>query len=199
MPEQLRQNRTYILMFILNLAVLIGVIYLLRRPEPRVIAITTPAPYATATVALIQVQVNGAVLQPGVYKLPATSRVSSALESAGGARPDADLNAVNLARKLNDGEAVVVPTRKVVAPTFTVSSAASPSPLAARAPHDPVNLNTATVEELDKLPGIGPALAQRIVDYRNQNGPFKKVEEVKNVKGIGDALFDELKDLITVE
>ncbi len=199
MPEQLRPYRLYMLMFVLNLAVLIGVIYLLRRPEPRVIAITTPAPRATATVALIQVQVNGAVLQPGVYKLPSTSRVSNALDTAGGPRPEADLAKLNLARKLNDGELISVPTR---APTRQATAAASePSPRVSTGttPQAKVNLNTATVEELDKLPGIGPALAQRIVDYRNQKGSFKKIEEVKNVKGIGDSLFNDIQDLVTVE
>ncbi len=197
MPEQLRQYRLYLLMFVLNIAVLIGVIYLLRRPEPRVITITTPAPRVTATVAQIQVQVSGAVIQPGVYKLPSTARISNALDSAGGARPDADLNALNLARKLNDGEAIVIPTRKAPAPASTAASTSSPGLPGATARPGKINLNVATVEQLDTLPGIGPALAQRIVDYRNQNGPFKKIEEVKNVKGIGDSLFDGIKGLIT--
>ncbi len=147
----------------------------------------------------ILVQISGAVVQPGVYKLPSTARISNALDSAGGARPEADLNALNLARKLNDGEAIVIPTRKAPAAASTAVSTSSPGSPGATARPGKINLNVATVEQLDTLPGIGPALAQRIVDYRNQNGPFKKIEEVKNVKGIGDSLFDGIKTLITTD
>jgi competence protein ComEA len=199
MAEQLKQYRLYILMFALNLAVLIGVIYLLRRPEPRVITITTPAPGATPTVTQIQVQVSGAVLQPGVYTLPSGSRLSDALDNAGGARPDADLAQLNLARRLNDGEEVRVPARVITAEATTAApTVAERMPVATRS-SGKVNINTATLAELDALPGIGPTLAQRIVDYRAQNGPFKTSEDIKNVKGIGDVLFEGLKDLIRAD
>jgi competence protein ComEA len=199
MVEQLRQHRPYILMFLLNLAVLIGVIFLLRLPEPRVINITTPAPPLTPLESHIQVQVSGAIVQPGVYTLTLGSRVSNALEAAGGARPDADLGQLNLALKLNDGDTIVVPARDAtteseILATATIAGAAPP-----KTPPSKININTASIEELDTLPRIGKALAQRIVDYRANQGPFKGIEDIKNVKGIGDALFENLKDLITVE
>lgn len=192
MDDRLRQYRPYLLMFALNLAVLIGVIYVLRRPEPRVITVSTPPSRTTPTEESIQVQVRGAVNQPGVYTLDAGSRVSALLDSAGGARPEADLDQLNLARKLQDGEEVIVPVRATAPPD-------SAGPSATKTPGGPININTATVEQLDILPHIGAVLAQRIVDYRAQNGPFKKIEDIKNVKGIGDAMFDEFKALITVQ
>jgi competence protein ComEA len=199
MVERLRQHRLYILMFSLNLAVLIGVIYLLRLPEPRVITITTPAPRANSQGAQIQVQVAGAITQPGVYTLTLGSRVSDALDAAGGARPDANLDEINLALRLNDGDAIEVPTR---AAAVELSMPVTPTPSGvsgAMTPRLKIDINTATVEQLDTLPRIGPALAQRIVDYRTQQGPFKKIEDIKNVKGIGDAVFEDLKDLIAVK
>jgi len=194
---QLRTYRPYILMFILNLAVLAGVIYLLRRPEPRVITLTTPTALATPTMGLIEVQVSGAVLQPGVYKLPAGTRVSEALDNAGGARPDADLSLLNLARKLNDGEEIRVPVRTGTPAPLTVAP-----PPATRAPAGTpdarINLNSATLEQLESLPHITPVLAQRIVDYRLQHGSFKTIQALRQVQGF-DALFDELKPLIKVD
>jgi competence protein ComEA len=199
MVEQLRQHRPYVLMLFLNLAVLIGVIFLLRHPEPRVINISTPAPHLTPLETRIQVQVSGAIVQPGVYSLTLGSRVSDALEAAGGARPDADLARLNLALKLSDGDAIAVPARVAT----TESNVTLTTPIAgvppAATPHLKININTATVEELDTLPRIGIVLAQRIVDYRAEHGAFKAIEDIKNVKGIGDGLFQDFKELITVE
>jgi competence protein ComEA len=201
MLEQIRQYRLYIIMAVLNIAVLVGVIYLLRRDEPRSIAIVTPAPRATATPQIIKVQVNGAVNQPGVYELTLGARLSDALERAGGARPEADLSQLNLARRLNDGEAITVPARAAASdsPTTVVVTTATAAPSARTTASPKVNINTASLEELQTLPRIGATLAQRIIDYRNANGPFKNIEEIKNVKGIGDALFTGIKDLITIQ
>jgi competence protein ComEA len=199
MVEQLRQYRLYILMFALNLAVLIGVIYLLRRPEPRVITVSTPALRVATTEALIQVQVRGAISQPGVYKLSPGSRVSDALDAAGGARPDADLDQINLAFRLSEGDDILVPARATVIESPAVVTPRSVSPPAAKTSDSMININTATVERLDTLPRIGPVLAQRIVDYRTQMGPFKRIEDIKNVNGIGDAVFEDIKALITVQ
>ena len=199
MVDHLRRHRSYILMFVLNVAVLLGVIYLLRPPEPRVIAITTPSPRVTPTGAQIQVQVTGAIVSPGVYTLTLGSRVADVLDAAGGARPDANLDELNLARKLNDGDGIDVPTRTAgiksfagLAPTFPVESSAVPS-------HLKIDINAATAAQLDTLPHIGTVLAQRIIDYRSSQGPFKKIEDIKNVTGIGDAVFEDLKDLIIVK
>jgi competence protein ComEA len=139
--------------------------------------------------AVVVVAVSGLVHKPGLVRLPAGSRVADAIDAAGGALPGTDLSMLNLARKVADGELIVV------------GLAASAMP-AASAPGGggtgPVNLNTATTEQLQTLPGVGPVLAQRIIDYREQNGGFHTVEDLRKVTGIGDARFNELKSRVTV-
>jgi competence protein ComEA len=162
------------------------------RPQPEPVPVTggSAAPSASGgTVApsgTIVVAVQGKVAHPGLYRLPAGSRVADALEAAGGALPGVDLSYVNLARKLADGELILV--------------GATPPPDSgpAAAPGGKLDLNLATVTQLEALPGIGPALAQRIVDYRNQHGGFHSVDELRKVGGIGDAKFAQIKDLVTV-
>jgi competence protein ComEA len=155
------------------------------------------------------VDVCGAVARPGVYHLPAGARVCDLLDAAGGATAQAELAAVNLAAKLTDGQQVAVPKRGQSAPvtgaggsgTGTGGSGAGAGGAAAAGPSAasaPVNLNLATAEQLDALPGVGPSTAQKIIDYRTANGSFRSVEDLKNVSGIGDAKFEALKDLVTV-
>jgi competence protein ComEA len=162
------------------------------------------APSATAA-ATITVYVCGAVARPGVYDLPLGSRVADLVKAAGGAAAKAELSAVNLAAKLADGQQIVVPRKIAVAGAATGASASAPTGAAAPAsgtvagaPQAPVNLNTATLEELDALPGVGPATAQKIIDYRTQNGGFKSIDDLKNVSGIGDVKFAALKDAVTL-
>jgi competence protein ComEA len=146
----------------------------------------------------IQVHVAGAVVRPGVYDLPEDGRVQDAVEAAGGFVAEADKNALNLAARLEDGARLDVPYVAGFIPEeesgFEVVSEGTPSPLFG----DLVNINTASVEELDELPGIGPTIAQRIVEYREANGPFASIEDIVNVSGIGQATYNEIKDLITV-
>lgn len=204
-PDPLKPYRNYLFMFLLNLAIVAGIIYLLRREEPREI-IVTQLPTRSATqaaqkaITAISVTVNGAVNQPGTFKLNSDARLADALERAGGVKPEADLSKLDLTRLLKDGDKIVVPTRATSVPSPNALAPAtaiknSPPPTAA----EKINLNTATLEQLDSLPGIGPALAQRILDYRAQHSSFKSVEELKEVKGIGDALFDEIKDQVTLQ
>ena len=144
----------------------------------------------------------GAVAQPGVYDLEAGARVADLLKRAGGATTKADLSAVNLAAKLSDGQQVVVPKRGAVAAVAASGSAAGSAGTGATGGGSAtaiVNLNTATSDELDALQGVGPATAQKIIDYRTTNGPFKTIEELKNVSGIGDAKFAALKPYVTVQ
>ncbi len=195
MDDSPARYRPYIAMTLLFIIILIGTIYVLRRPEPAVFMITTPTPRATATLALVVVDVRGAVAKPDVYSLPPGSRVQDALVLAGGALDTADTRPLNLARKLNDGEQIYVPAMGEVAPI----PAAGTAPFSRTPFGKLVNINTATAAELDALPGIGATYAQRIVDYRTQNGPFKKIEDIKKVRGIGDALFEQIKNLITVQ
>jgi competence protein ComEA len=132
------------------------------------------------------VDVTGAVRRPGLYHLAGSARIADAIARAGGATPRANLEQVNLAAPLADGEQVVVPRRGAVA-----AGASSGSPAGG-----PVQLSTATAEQLDTLPGIGPVTAQKIVDYRTQHGAFHSVDELDAIPGIGPARLDQLKDLV---
>lgn len=153
----------------------------------------------------VTVHVAGAVQRPGVYRLAAGARVDDALRSAGGARRRADLTAVNLAAKLEDGRQVVVPERAAVpasaaGPSASGSASSGPPDAApaAAASAAPINLNTATLEQLDTLDGVGPGIAQRILDYREQHGGFSRVEEIGEVPGIGAKRLATLTPLLTV-
>jgi competence protein ComEA len=145
-----------------------------------------PAPLpAPALPRRIVVDVVGAVRRPGLERLPQGARVADAIARAGGATARADLNQVNLAAPVADGEQVVVPLRGATA------GATAPG-----APNAPVSLSTATVEQLDALPGIGPVTAQKIVAYRQQHGAFHSVAELDAIPGIGPARIDQLKGLV---
>ena len=137
------------------------------------------------------VQVSGAVRTPGVYSLPAGARLLDAVAAAGGLADDADPAAVNLARVVGDGEQIVVPRVgevpiQPVDPSGGAQGALSPL----------VDLNTATVEQLDTLPRIGPAIAQRIVDWRTENGRFTSVDDLSEISGIGDKTIESLRGLV---
>ena len=154
------------------------------------------SPSASADVL---VHVCGAVRSPGVVRLPAGARVADALDLAGGATSRAELAGVNLAARVADGQQIVVPERG--APSAAGMPAADPAAAAAgiaAAPGGLVNINTASLSELDTLQGVGPSTAQKIIDYRTANGGFTSVEQLKDVPGIGDAKFAALKDSVTV-
>lgn len=147
------------------------------------------------TARQVYVQILGAVRNPGVYALPLGSRVFAAVEAAGGLRPEADDDAVPLAATVTDGGRIVIPVKGAVTTLGSASVPAGPSG-AAGAAAAPISLSTATIEELDGLPGIGPAIAGRIVSYRETNGPFSSVDELEEVPGIGPALLERLRDLV---
>nr|WP_218853269.1 ComEA family DNA-binding protein [Microbacterium immunditiarum] len=140
--------------------------------------------------ASVYVHVAGAVVAPGLYRLDAGARVVDVIAAAGGFVEDADEAAVNLARPLSDGEQLVV--ARVGEQLATVGAGSSP------AGDGRVNLNTASAAELDSLPRIGPAMAQRILDWRDANGRFTSVEDLLAVPGIGDKMLEALRDLVTV-
>ena len=159
------------------------------------------APVQEAQAKEIVVYVAGAVNRPGVVQLAEGARAKDAVDACGGFLPTADTNGVNLAQKLKDGMQVTVPEKMTAAAqsaaTQGVTGGAyvgSSKPL----PEGMVNINTADEKELDKLPGIGPAMAKRIVDYRTENGAFQAPEEIKRVKGIGDAKYEKMKDKIAL-
>jgi competence protein ComEA len=138
------------------------------------------------------VHVVGAVRRPGLYRLADGARVDDALRRAGGATRRADLSLVNLAAPVSDGSQIVVPKRAPLVPSG--SSAASGAGVAPTA--GPVHLNTATVEQLDELPGIGPVTAQKIIDYREQHGAFSSVDDLDAIPGIGPARLEQLRELV---
>lgn len=142
----------------------------------------------------IAVHVSGAVAAPGVYELEEGARVADAVELAGGFLEGAAENALNLARVLNDGEQVVVPTAEEQAAQQTAAEASG----GAAGVGEKVNINTASAEQLDTLPGVGESTAQKIIADREANGPFSSPEDLKRVSGIGDKKYAELADLITV-
>ncbi|MFC8125301.1 helix-hairpin-helix domain-containing protein [Streptomyces sp. NPDC057302] len=149
----------------------------------------------------VVVDVSGKVRSPGILRLPAGSRVADALKAAGGVRPGADTGGLNRARLLIDGEQVVVGAPAApsapsdpVAPAVPGAGAAAGSTGAG--PAAPVGLNTATPEQLDELPGVGPVLAQHIIDYRTEHGGFRSVEELREVNGIGDKRYADLQNLV---
>jgi competence protein ComEA len=149
------------------------------------------------------VYVCGAVRLPGVVRLPAGARVADALKVAGGPTGKAELAAVNLAAPVADGQQIVVPERGeagavTAAPASGSASGGLGAAEAAAGPAALVNINTAPLEELDGLDGVGPSTAQKIIDYRTANGGFKTIDEIKEVPGIGDAKFAAMQDSITV-
>ena len=158
----------------------------------------------TAVATEVVVHVAGAVVSPGVRRLPPGSRVIDAVDAAGGALADADLPRINLAAPLVDGQQVYVPKPGEQPPL--AAGAGVPEPTTGGAAAGPggsvpgalVDLNTATAEQLDTLPGVGPSTAAAIIAHRDQNGPFTSVDQLLDVRGIGEAKLEQLRDLVSV-
>jgi competence protein ComEA len=183
----------------LGVAAVVGVaVWFLRPPAPPV---ETTLPFASSTAAtspttteptVMLVHVAGAVRAPGVIELQSGSRVVDAIDAAGGAVSEADLARLNLASPVTDGQQVYVPRAGEVVPVD------APSPAGVDPASSRVNLNTASADDLDALPGIGPATAQAILDWRVENGAFTTVDDLLEVRGIGEAKLADLRDLVTV-
>ncbi|HZJ69891.1 MAG TPA: ComEA family DNA-binding protein, partial [Planctomycetota bacterium] len=152
-------------------------------PPPAVAAGVTGLPSSRVVVDVV-----GAVRRPGLYRLRQGSRIADAVARAGGATDKADLAQVNLAAPLADGEQVVVPRRGAPAAIGGGSSTGAPA--------GPVQLSTATLEQLDTLPGVGPSTAQKILDYREKHGAFSSVDELDAVPGIGPKRLEQLRELV---
>ncbi len=155
---------------------------------------TKPLDRATAPAGTVVVQVAGAVRQPGVVRLSETDRVEQAIAACGGALPQADLDRVNLAQTVRDGAHILVPEKRPAAAPAGTATPASATPLTAA--DGRISINTADEKALESLPGIGPVMAKRIVDYRTQHGAFQDIGDLKRVRGIGNATFEKLKDRI---
>ncbi len=172
---------------------------------PEVVSRSAPATTAASgPQTVLVVHVVGQVARPGLVRLQSGARVADAIESAGGATRAADLTAMNLARALVDGEQVFVPKPGEQPPAVAGpqvpggSTVGGGSGSAGGSPTGSVNLNTADLDALDSLPGVGPVLAQRIVDWRTEHGRFTSVEELGEVSGIGDKLLSQLRPKVTV-
>lgn len=174
-----------------------------RRPQPVAFEVQSPpataTPRPTVTPEPLVVEVSGAVRAAGVYKLPHGSRVQNAISAAGGLAEDADAGDIHLARELVDGERVLVPARSEAKPALAGQGEPEPAGDARAGAGFPVRINTASVAELEELPGIGPKTAQAIVDYRSTHGSFASVEDILEVKGIGEVTLERIRDLITLD
>lgn len=190
-----------LLVFCSVLSLLVGAVigYFTPRPRSQPITVTTPDPTPTPTLtptpAPLRVYVSGAVQTPDVYLLPPGSLVRDAIWAAGGPAPDADLERINLARELQDQQHIHVPRR---GEEHSVPPPSEGVPVPTMSARPLININTATADELQQLPHVGPALAQRIVAYREMYGPFKTPEDLMQVPGIGEAIFAAIKNYITV-
>jgi competence protein ComEA len=174
------------ILFGLFLAALIWVVA--RNPSGEAV-ILRPVP----TEKPLIVYITGAVPRAGVYALPQGARVQDAISAAGGFLAEAEKSQINLAALLEDGEKLDIPYVEGASPII-----ATPGETVVAVTTDLINLNTASAAELEALPGIGPTTAQKIVDYREQNGPFINAEDIINVSGIGPGTYERIKDLITV-
>jgi competence protein ComEA len=159
--------------------------------EPEAVAAELEPVASPPARPVLVVHVVGEVRRPGLYRLRGGARIADAVHRAGGAARGADLAAVNLAAPLVDGIQILVPSRD--AP----GSAGTGEPSSAGSAGGTVSLSSATVEELDELPGVGPITAQKIVDYRAEHGPFASVDDLDAVPGIGPTRIEQLRDLVT--
>lgn len=166
------------------------------RPVAETIPVSLPS--ATSSDAApngtgeLVVSVAGQVVRPGLVRLPPGARVADAVTAAGGPVPGADLTGLNLARRLTDGEHVVVGPVPMAAGAGAAGAGGSGAAAGAR-----VDLNTATLADLDALPGVGPVTAQRILDWREQHGRFTSIDQLREIEGIGETRFARLRDLVT--
>lgn len=171
--------------------------------DPSLTTATTSSTSTTTPAVDIVVHVAGHVALAGVYTLPAGARVVDAVNEAGGATASAQPDAINLAQPLRDGDRVYVPgvddaTGVPAGVTSSAAAAGATSAATAAEPSGPVDLNSATVEQFDGLPGVGPSTAAAIVAHRDQNGPFASVDDLDAVRGIGPSKLEALRDLVTV-
>ncbi|WP_051324625.1 ComEA family DNA-binding protein [Candidatus Solirubrobacter pratensis] len=158
------------------------------------VATIAAAPEEQGVGGRLVIDVAGAVRKPGVYRMAQGDRVEDALKEAGGATAHADLSQLNRAAKLEDGRQILVPRRAPRGrPAAAAATAAAPS-----TPAQPVNLNTATLEQLDTLDGVGPATAQKIIDFRTAHGGFGSIDELDQIPGIGEKKLAALREQVTV-
>ena len=191
MDSLLERNRGYILIILIALVIGGGSLLASRRQEPKPLSIQVPtvAPNPTPS-PLIKVHIGGAVVSPGVYTFKAGDRVEDAVTAAGGFTAEANRDSLNLAARLLDGQQIIISKLGEPTPTPSASGRGTITP-------SKININTASLPELESLTGIGPVTAQKIVDYRLQNGPFKRLEDLMDLKLVPASTFDKIKEMIT--
>lgn len=186
----------WVLLGLVAAAVAGAFLFQLLRPESPAIILSTPTPLptpeVTATPRPLRVYVSGAVQRPDVYTLAPDSIVKDAIVAAGGATDEADLDHINLAMPVSDGQHVYIARYGEESPPVQI-------PSGQRVTGGRINVNTADLAALESLPGIGPVMAQRILDYRQDHGPFSRSEDIMNVSGVGPATFEGIRDLITTK
>lgn len=201
---QLPDDRSPVRRALIGLAVvaavgLVGGYGVAVRSKPRAVTVAARTPEAARPSGrMVFVHVAGAVQKPGLYRLPSGSRIDDAIRAAGGVTSEGNLDALNLAAQVRDGDKVLVPGQAAAAPPGGAPGAGAVSGAGPPGASGMVNLNTATAAELDALPGIGPAIAARIIAYRDQHGGFRTVKDLMKVPGIGPAKFEQLQTLVTV-
>lgn len=176
--------RLFIASVLVAVVVVLALVVLVDRSS-QVTVVVRPVPTQT-----MQVSVTGAVATPGVVTVPEGARLSDVASAAGGFAPDADLSRIHLAGRVGDGESVLIPSVSVASATTGNSTGNNAGTM--------LDINTATAEELEALPGIGEVLAGRIIDYRTSNGPFASIDDLTDISGISVRLVDQLRPLITV-
>jgi competence protein ComEA len=191
-----------------GVAVAVGLGWFVVKPSPTPIEFSLPSittAVLPSTDSEIHVHVVGAVKRPGVYSMPALSRVVDAVRAAGGSLPTANLEGINMAQTLMDAEQVFIPLRRTVMPRSTVAPRHRPRPRVTSTTISQgmqeskvVNINTATATQLETLTGVGPATARAIISYRTSKGVFTKVEDLLNVPGIGPAKLAAMRNEISV-
>lgn len=196
------KNALFVLLGVLAGFVFAGLLMFVSRAPAGQPIVLQPAP----TKAPIAVHVIGAVPRPGLYEFSEGARIQDAIDAAGGMLSTANMDAINLAALLTDGQQLTIPYKSGSEPVEDATTLELPGAVVEEAESgvvtsssgDLININTASLEELDTLPGIGPTIAQRIIDYREQNAAFSTIEEIMDVSGIGPSTFDNIKDLISV-
>lgn len=178
--------QSVLLGFFIGILASAGIYLIAAQPHGTPVELISPR-----TPGLLMVDITGAVNSPGVFYMPQGSRLLDAVQEAGGVTSEADLNVINLAAPIHDGEKIYIPyiadnfPKPIPSPFFTQTS-------------QQININTATAADLTKLPGIGEERAFDIINYREANGPFLNIEDIQNVPGIGAGIFEQIKNLITV-
>jgi competence protein ComEA len=199
------QEKITIIFLLIVIIIGIGIILYKNFNNEDNLALNSPSNFSENNIAekievpSVIIHISGAVKNPGVYQLKSTDRVVDAVKIAGGITERANPDAINLAALLKDGQKIIIPYK--ISNQVTVESDKNIEEVysSSSSPSDQININTADDNTLQSLPGIGPVLSKKIIDYRNQNGLFEVIDDIKDVSGIGEKKFEGIKDLICVQ